>query len=203
MLESRVGRSLLLIVLSVSGVARADGVPLQDAQSNPAASPQQGVALPSFAENDTIPEALRVQTFALVWETIRDRYFDPALGGVDWDAVRERYAASVREAETSGAFHDLLLRMLKELPGSHLAILAPHQRGMQAATSGPPLFAPEGLELRSLGGQIVVYAVAAGSPAEEVGLVPGEILVKVGDANAPSPDDVLRSPRRGTKTGTC
>ena len=32
---------------------------------------------------------LNVESFDLVWETIRDKHWDPELGGLDWPALRE------------------------------------------------------------------------------------------------------------------
>src|SRR5258708_6492349 len=33
----------------------------------------------------------RIATFEEVWRTVRDRFYDPHLLGLDWSAVRERY----------------------------------------------------------------------------------------------------------------
>ncbi|MCI0392709.1 MAG: hypothetical protein MOB07_28590, partial [Acidobacteria bacterium] len=33
--------------------------------------------------------ALRQQTFDIVWRTVKEKHFDPAMGGVDWDKARE------------------------------------------------------------------------------------------------------------------
>src|SRR5262245_26937005 len=33
----------------------------------------------------------RLEVFEEVWQTVRDRYYDPSFNGVDWHAVRTRY----------------------------------------------------------------------------------------------------------------
>jgi hypothetical protein len=33
-----------------------------------------------------------MKTFDVVWKTVNEKYFDPTFGGVDWMAIRERYA---------------------------------------------------------------------------------------------------------------
>ena len=41
---------------------------------------------------------IRNEAFQLVWQTIKDKHFDPTFGGVDWDKVRERYAPRAEAA---------------------------------------------------------------------------------------------------------
>ena len=37
---------------------------------------------------DAAGRRLDLETFDKVWTTVRDRHYDPVLGGVDWEAVR-------------------------------------------------------------------------------------------------------------------
>src|SRR3984885_9643474 len=39
-----------------------------------------------------------IGTFEGVWQTVRDRFYDPHLNGLDWSAVRERYRADAAQA---------------------------------------------------------------------------------------------------------
>ena len=39
-------------------------------------------------------ESARIATFEEVWRTVRDRFYDPHLHGLDWSAVREQSMAS-------------------------------------------------------------------------------------------------------------
>jgi hypothetical protein len=71
----------LVLASTVLGAAP----PLQ-AQNPPQASP----AVVYNAAGDA-PESVRLETFRIVWETVRDRYCDPTFGGIDWAAARERY----------------------------------------------------------------------------------------------------------------
>src|SRR4029078_9434544 len=50
----------------------------------------------------------RERAFDFVWETIRDRYHDPALNGTDWVAVRSRYRPLALAAKDDEDFWELL-----------------------------------------------------------------------------------------------
>src|SRR6516162_1529715 len=39
-----------------------------------------------------------VSTFEGVWQTVRDRFYDPRHNGLDWLAIRERYLPDVERA---------------------------------------------------------------------------------------------------------
>jgi carboxyl-terminal processing protease len=65
-----------------------------------AAEPLKGEANNSYVAADG------VSTFERVWQTVRDRFYDPRHNGLDWLAVRERYLPDVQRATSqSGARH--------------------------------------------------------------------------------------------------
>ena len=41
-----------------------------------------------------------LESFDLVWQIIRDRHYDPELGGVDWEAARQKFRPLVEQAKT-------------------------------------------------------------------------------------------------------
>jgi carboxyl-terminal processing protease len=43
------------------------------------------------AQPDASPAEARRTTFDEVWETVRDRFYDRDLRGLDWPAIRKRY----------------------------------------------------------------------------------------------------------------
>ena len=49
-------------------------------------------------DGDGGERALDVESFDQVWTTIRDTHWDPGLGGLDWDAVRDELRPQVEEA---------------------------------------------------------------------------------------------------------
>jgi carboxyl-terminal processing protease len=58
-------------------------------------------------------------TLEEVWRTVRDRFYDPHFGGLDWAAVRERYMPDARRATSEAATADVINGMLAELHASH------------------------------------------------------------------------------------
>jgi len=149
-----------------------------------------------FKADDEIPPEIRRATFVLVWETIRDKYFDPSFGGKDWNAIRSRYESLLEESKTSRDFHSLLGQMLKELGRSHLGIAAPHQ--LPGGTKANPVIemVPDGIALCLGEGRIMLASVRPDSPAWAAGLRPGYVLVKAGDAALPTAEEIRTSALR-------
>jgi tricorn protease len=53
------------------------------------------------------------------WRLQREQFWDPAMSGVDWDAVRERYEALLPRVRTRDELSDLIWEMQGELGTSH------------------------------------------------------------------------------------
>ena len=73
----------------------------------------------SSSESDGLQAAVNVADFDQVWELVRDRFYDPKLHGLDWDAVKTRYRP---QAITAGSREDAAVAinaMLSELGASH------------------------------------------------------------------------------------
>jgi carboxyl-terminal processing protease len=148
-----------------------------------------------YAAADDVPEPVRLETFRIVWETVRDRYFDPTFGGVDWTTVRERYRPQILATPKSGAFHALLQKMVAELPGSHLRVFAPGERTGGPAPSGPPPMTPDGVVVRAGEEGILVFAVPEKSPSWEAGLRPGFLVLAVDGTELPDVATIRKTPR--------
>jgi C-terminal processing protease CtpA/Prc len=128
------------------------------------------------AELDTDFHADKIVAFEQAWATQRDQFYDPAMHGVDWNGVRERFAPYVRAAQTPDELRRLLQLMVGELNASH------------SGASGPSGFAtaPAGkLGLRfdrtayEQDGTLRVREVIALGPAAVAGVAVGDRLVAV------------------------
>ena len=138
-----------------------------------------GLAIPGAAflaqnQQENSP-AVRQKTAEVVWKTINDKYFDPKLGGVDWVAVRARYAPQVATVKTDQELYDLLDRMLQELRISHVRTydISTLEKLMARAEVNT------GLVLRDVGGEVVVTRVRENSPAQKGGLRSGYVIKQV------------------------
>jgi len=127
---------------------------------------------------------LQLESFDRVWELVRDRYPDPTLQGVDWEAERARHRPHAAEAATASELRPVLASMLATLDSSHLTIIAGDMemnRAWKALGSDPNQLGKGdlGLELRVIDGYLLVSHVAPGSAAEEAGVQPGWALAVV------------------------
>ncbi len=62
-------------------------------------------------------------SFDYVWETVRDRHFDPKLNGLDWNAMRSEYKPRVTQAENMNDVRSAMREMLGRLGQSHFGII--------------------------------------------------------------------------------
>lgn len=128
------------------------------------------------AELDTDFHADKLVAFEQAWATQRDQFYDPAMHGVDWSGVRERFTPYVRAAQTPDELRRLLQLMVGELNASH--------SGASGASGAPA--APVGkLGLRfdrtavEEDGTLRVREVIALGPAAIAGLAVGDRIVAV------------------------
>ena len=70
-------------------------------------------------------ESARIATFEEVWRTVRDRFYDPHLHGLDWSAVREHYLPGATRASSEEALGGVINSMLSELHASHTRYYTP------------------------------------------------------------------------------
>src|SRR5688572_23799517 len=84
-----------------------------------------------------------VETFDVVWRTVRDAHFDKTLNGVDWDGVGAELRPKAAAANSPGQLRAVLRDMLGRLGQSHFAIIPGSPDGASDAPrdlSGSPGF---------------------------------------------------------------
>ncbi|MGE0479422.1 MAG: S41 family peptidase [Phycisphaerae bacterium] len=143
-----------------------------------------------------------VASFDKVWELVRDRHWDPALGGLDWNAVRDELRPQAENATTLSAARRAMNQMIARLGQSHFQIIAgdayvdvdaPSRTDDGAAPAGADprskssAESPKksrdggpGFDCRPIDGQLVVTRVEPGSHAAEQGVRPGWVLTRIG-----------------------
>lgn len=65
------------------------------------------------------PRAEWNQLFTDAWRIVRDFFYDPNLHGVDWDGMRSRYGAMLKDAVTRRDVNFVLGELIAELNASH------------------------------------------------------------------------------------
>jgi carboxyl-terminal processing protease len=130
--------------------------------------------LPVFgALNSTYEERLAV--FDDLWTTIRERYYDPKLRGIDWLQQRAIFRQRAANAATQKEFYAILRQMVGELNDSHTRIYSPEEK----FDWNKPRVVSIGLTVREIENQLIVTAVQDDSLAAQAGIKPGDLITKI------------------------
>jgi carboxyl-terminal processing protease len=117
----------------------------------------------------------RVKTFEQVWRLIRDRYYDPAFHGLDWNGIHERYRPRALKAGNDDELYAVLKQMTGELRDAHTRFRTPgeRQRASRRLASSP------GVQIGNVEGAPTVVSVEPGSDAARSGVEAGMVVAAV------------------------
>jgi carboxyl-terminal processing protease len=131
---------------------------------------------------------LRRQIFIAAWETVRDKHYDPNLGGVNWQAARLKYEPMAVGAPDEPTFYRVMNEMLGQLGQSHLEVTGPGAEDLPIAEESGPVTGGEpgdpGLTVRIIEGRPTVTHVRANSSAARAGLRPGYLVTHLAGRDA-------------------
>jgi carboxyl-terminal processing protease len=123
---------------------------------------------------------LNLESFDYVWVTVRDRFWDPELLGLDWDQIREKYRERVEQAETMAQVRHEMNEMLELLGQSHFGIIP---KDVYENITGPEEertgAGDAGITARYRDGKALVISVRKDSPAAGTAVSPGWIILEV------------------------
>ena len=126
------------------------------------------------------PDPAYAESFEYVWKTVREKHWDPALGGLDWQAVHDELRPRIDKATNTAQARKIMGEMLQRLNLSHYRILPGLvYEGMGAGSATLGGDGETGIDVRLLDGQAVVTSVDPGSPAAKAGVAPGWVIQKV------------------------
>lgn len=143
-----------------------------------------GVLVLALATAATAPgqpadHAAAIEAFEKVWTTVRDKHWDPKLGGLDWQAVHDELRPKIEAARSADAVREILNDMVGRLKQTHFGIFpADVYHDLDPSADGD---ANPGIDLRILEGRAIVTAVDEGSPAAAKGVKPGWEILRIGD----------------------
>jgi carboxyl-terminal processing protease len=146
------------------------------ARADMRAQESRTVGLATSASRDAEAAA----TFDAAWTIVRDTHFDPAMNGVDWNAVKTELRPRAAAAKDAGELRAVIREMLGRLGQSHFAIIpgsADSSSRVMADMSGDP-----GIDVRLIDDSIVVTSVEPQSSAQKLGVKPGWRIVSLGGA---------------------
>ena len=122
----------------------------------------------------------RLEVFDDVWETIRERYYDPSFNGLDWEEMRARFRPLAAEAGTPAEFYATLRRMIGGLRDTHTSIYAPDEKFDWQR----PRVVTVGISVREVEGLPTVVMVERNSEGERAGLAVGDVITSIDDEPA-------------------
>jgi carboxyl-terminal processing protease len=144
---------------------------LPSPEPEPTPSGEVPVPAPTDVPPATVEEQLEVldDLAALVPE----RYLDPELNGVDWDALVAEYRAIVQQGHSEAALEVILNRLIAELGDEHSYVESPTTvREAEDQLAGEADYVGVGIYVQPVADadRAVILLVFPGSPAEAAGL---------------------------------
>lgn len=123
-----------------------------------------------------------IESFEVVWRTVRDRHPDPKLNGLNWQAIHDSTRPQIERAQSMQDVRRILTAMLDKLAASHYAIIPGELYKEIDNTSAAEKPGSPGIVPVIIGDQAVVGSVEPGSPAAQAGIRPGMVLDAVNGA---------------------
>jgi carboxyl-terminal processing protease len=143
-----------------------------------------GLCGPLLAQLTPRQKSENLESFEMVWRTVRDRHPDPKLNGLNWQAIHDSTKPAIEDAQSMPDVRRILTTMLAKLAASHYAIIPGDL--YKAIDSPQPTTAPEegspGIVPVIIGDKAVVASVEPDSPAALAGIRPGMVLDSINGA---------------------
>ena len=120
---------------------------------------------------------LNIESFEHVWTTVRDKHWDPKLGGLDWQGVHDELRPRLERAATMEQAREAMEDMLSRLKQTHFDIVpAAVYEEMDGGGKGE---GRTGIEVRVVEGRALVVSTEPDSPAAKSGVKPGWEIERV------------------------
>jgi carboxyl-terminal processing protease len=117
------------------------------------------------------------ESFQMVCDRIDTTFWDPDALGEKWAQSKDKHRASLEAASTAKEARKAMHGLLSDLNLSHFGIIP----GSASKGLGEGGSAETGVVLRVADGRAVVVRIEGDSPAQHSGILPGEIVVAVGE----------------------
>jgi len=117
----------------------------------------------------------RLAVFDDAWETIQERYYDPAFHGIDWQAKRTAFRPAAAKAANTQEFYEVLRQMIASLKDAHTRVYSPDEK----FDWWNPRFVTVGVTVREIQNVPTVLYVEPGSAAAQSDMQPGDTIVSI------------------------
>lgn len=195
----RVAPVTLAVMLSACGVLPQGGgsdlppPPTREVSGPPTATPEPV----SVSEETT---AAQLELFQSIWDQVDQGYAYPDYNGTDWDVIGQIYRRQIEDGITDEMFQAAMQAMVSELGDDSAGYLPPDEVAAQVEAQQQAADEPETGYIGTLVGmpdgtreQMTILYVYPGSPAEEAGVQPHDVIVGIGGEPVPDEpeDDIL------------
>ncbi len=102
-------------------IHKGESLYIVDASADEAKLEKRDVNLAGL-QMSVIPRDEWKQMFHEAWRLERDYFYDPAMHGVDWPAMRTKYAPIAERAATRAELNDAIAQMVAELSALHIFV---------------------------------------------------------------------------------
>lgn len=153
---------------------------------------KDGVSMtfPISASIDRRRNEVLTLAFRRICKTLGERFYDPKMNGIDWEALRMKYEPAAAMSRTSRQFDRTVSHLFGELNASHLSFLRKPwsneiiKKPIEETTAHPGLVFRDG----PAEGPLVIERIIPGSPAARIPDSPekGEIIVRIAGEAATS-----------------
>ena len=147
--------------------------------------------LPQSVSADTTEAQLEL--FNGIWNLINENYAYDDFNGVDWRDVQKIYRTQIEDGLTEENFHNAIAALLSELDDANSVYLTPKE--VAELEVGRLSLAEEGYIGTMVGvpddvrEQLVILDVFSGSPAEQAGVQPHDVIIGVNGEPIPADAD--------------
>ncbi len=136
------------------------------------------------------------QMFGDAWRTMKYRFYDPKLHGVDWDAARAKYEPIVEHVADRQELMNLINEMIGELNASHTGAAAGRSNGDEGSASSAVQTVHLGIDLvpDAESGRFQVAHVFEEGPADKdwIKISAGDYLLAIDGESIDSDDSLWR-----------
>lgn len=119
----------------------------------------------------------RLVVFDDVWETIQERYYDPTLNGIDWQAKRNLFRPAAAKATSAYELYDVLRQMIASLKDAHTRVYSPDEK----FDWWNPRYITAGVTVREIEGVPLVVQVDPESAAGRAEIRRGDAIIGIDD----------------------
>jgi carboxyl-terminal processing protease len=118
-----------------------------------------------------------VESFELIWKTIRDTHWDEELVGASWDRHRAELLPKLQQTPSIQGARRVMSELINRLDQSHFAVIP--SESYEVIDGIPGGSWNVGITARLIKNQILVTQVRKGSPAASQGVAPGWAVISV------------------------